>query len=550
MSTPSIQPDEETMRRNLAITLQQQQPPQANPLEPQMAAPGPIDLPNQPKAPDMSIFPASKPPVVFGPFGQGGKGMAQRGTPEGDKQEIQRLSSTGSGVSQIPGRIESAMPNHPVLGKVLGQGAGILGRIGDAILSNLPGSLNGVGKGIESMIPGTQGYHQAQLGQATGQLNNETANTEKEAQAGEANARVPFTQANTEHLQQETEDLKNPQEKKSVPLLHETDQGLMLVNPDTREVTPLTLNGNPLMPKTGAPKSSEHITLSGPGGKPIAANYHPDTGKYSDAAGNEITNPQPYEKPNVTNLNMGNSAKLNDRQQATATAILEGRMTPPSSFALKTPYWQDVMGSVFQQDPQFSEQRAQLRKGFTVGAQSKQVNAVNTALGHAGVLGEAIDALGNGNIKVLNKIANDLGVQTGNDAATTYNTIVHRLGPEITTAYVGAGGTAGDRGTNEKDFDYSLGPKQLKSNLGVTVKLFRSMNNSLENQWNQNKSGNMPGYQEHFIMPQAQQTLQKYAPEGGNQPAQGGGMIRAIDDKGVLHEAPAGTALPKGWKAQ
>ena len=27
-------------------------------------------------------------------------------------------------------------------------------------------------------------------------------------------------------------------------------------------------------------------------------------------------------------------------------------------------------------------------------------------------------------------------------------------------------------------------------------------------------------------------------------------MIRALDDKGVLHEAPAGTALPKGWKAQ
>jgi hypothetical protein len=27
-------------------------------------------------------------------------------------------------------------------------------------------------------------------------------------------------------------------------------------------------------------------------------------------------------------------------------------------------------------------------------------------------------------------------------------------------------------------------------------------------------------------------------------------MIRALDDKGVLHEAPAGTALPKGWKQQ
>ena len=31
---------------------------------------------------------------------------------------------------------------------------------------------------------------------------------------------------------------------------------------------------------------------------------------------------------------------------------------------------------------------------------------------------------------------------------------------------------------------------------------------------------------------------------------QSGGMIRAYDDKGTLHEAPAGTALPKGWRLQ
>ena len=40
----------------------------------------------------------------------------------------------------------------------------------------------------------------------------------------------------------------------------------------------------------------------------------------------------------------------------------------------------------------------------------------------------------------------------------------------------------------------------------------------------------------------------------GQQPSGGGGAapqtIRALDDKGVLHEAPAGTPLPTGWKAQ
>jgi hypothetical protein len=37
-------------------------------------------------------------------------------------------------------------------------------------------------------------------------------------------------------------------------------------------------------------------------------------------------------------------------------------------------------------------------------------------------------------------------------------------------------------------------------------------------------------------------------PNANAQPS--GGMIRAYDDKGTLHEAPAGTALPKGWRLQ
>lgn len=40
------------------------------------------------------------------------------------------------------------------------------------------------------------------------------------------------------------------------------------------------------------------------------------------------------------------------------------------------------------------------------------------------------------------------------------------------------------------------------------------------------------------------------ASKGMENGPQGGGMIRALDPQGVLHEAPSGTALPAGWKAQ
>lgn len=239
-----------------------------------------------------------------------------------------------------------------------------------------------------------------------------------------------------------------------------------------------------------------------------------------------------------------NNIPLTPAQQATATAILEGRMTPPSSFALKTPYWQNIMGKVFEQDPEFSEQRAQLRKGYTVGSQSKEINAINTALGHVGALGDAVDALNNNNVQALNKVANAIGVQIGNTPATTLQTIVNRVGPELVKAYSGTGGSEAERAQFEKDFSTSMSPAQLKTNVSKTVELLRSKISALENQWDQNKSAGMPSFQDKFIMPGAKAVLQK---QGA---APSAGMIRARDPQGKLHEAPKGTPLPPGWKLE
>jgi len=178
------------------------------------------------------------------------------------------------------------------------------------------------------------------------------------------------------------------------------------------------------------------------------------------------------------------------------------------------------MNNVYALDPQWNEQRAQLRKAYTVGPQSKEINAINTAVGHVGVMNDAIDALNNGDVKVLNAIGNRLGVETGQDPVTTFNTIVHRVGPEIAKAYIGAGGSAGERGSDEKDFDPSLGPKQLRSNVGITAELLRSKISSLANQWDENKSQGMPSFQDRFIMPAAQQTIDRLSPQSANAPQQ------------------------------
>jgi hypothetical protein len=254
----------------------------------------------------------------------------------------------------------------------------------------------------------------------------------------------------------------------------------------------------------------------------------------------------PAYKFNLESGAASGSAPLNPRQTATRDAILEGRQTPPSGFALSTPYWQTVMGGVYESDPQFNEQRAELRKDFTVGKHSGEINATNTALGHVGVLGNAIDALNNNDVKGLNTIANFLGVQTGKDNVTTFNTIVHRVGPELSKAYIGAGGSAGERGSDEKDFDPSLGPQQLKSNVGITAKLLRSKIGALENQWNQNKSDTMPSFQDRFLTLEAKQQLNKWAPEGSPGNTQQGGAQNFTPQTHSWSKSAWQQANPKG----
>jgi hypothetical protein len=159
--------------------------------------------------------------------------------------ELQRIESTGSGVSQI---------HNPIL-----RG---LARVGDAI-----GTF--AAPNVMAAIPGTSVHHNFLLGQQSRLANQEASYGQKQAQGAQE-------QAQAGHLNAETAALQNPvdkpasnevelyqkspeelekfytsreshqQDKKPAPLHLSTDQGEFLVDPVTHEATPLTYNGQPL----------------------------------------------------------------------------------------------------------------------------------------------------------------------------------------------------------------------------------------------------------------------------------------------------------------
>jgi hypothetical protein len=172
----------------------------------------------------------------------------------------------------------------------------------------------------------------------------------------------------------------------------------------------------------------------------------------------------------------------------------------------------DILASVQQKYPDFDQTTYQAKnkmlQSYTSGTESKSINAINTAMGHVKVLDDAVEALNNGNMQALNALGNKLGVATGTDAQTTFRAIVHRVGPEITSAYLPGGGGEAERIANEKDFSENMAPQQLHANAAVTVKLLRSKVGALQNQY-KNTVGR-DDFEQRFITPEAQAAFQKF----------------------------------------
>lgn len=166
-------------------------------------------------------------------------------------------------------------------------------------------------------------------------------------------------------------------------------------------------------------------------------------------------------------------------------------------------------------DPTLNEERFGLMKKYT--ERDTGLQAINTALSHAGVLADAVPALNNGNLKILNGIANRLGVETGSTPAAVFQTIVHRLGPELAKAYIANGGSAGERGADEKDFDPSLPPQTLLANLGASIKLLNGALGFRGHEWQQNAAPWMD-FNSRFLTPDARKTLNTFG--GGAAPQQ------------------------------
>jgi len=209
-------------------------------------------------------------------------------------------------------------------------------------------------------------------------------------------------------------------------------------------------------------------------------------------------------------------ARLNPAMRAQVQAIGEYRQAPLTSMAIRSPMGAALMQAVNQVYPNYDATtyptRSKARADFTSGAGGKNVNAINTAIEHAGQLLDSADALGNygGLMTPLNAPKNALASTFGAAAPKQFDQNKEALIGELTKAFRGASGS-------EKDIEEMRGiissagsPEQLHGAVGKAMQLLASKAGSMKEQYDSTMGPGSP----NFFSPKAQKALAKLTKAG------------------------------------
>lgn len=187
-------------------------------------------------------------------------------------------------------------------------------------------------------------------------------------------------------------------------------------------------------------------------------------------------------------------------------SIAEGRQPMPSGFALKSPYWNKVMQQVYQYDPEFSVQRAEVRKAFTVGPDGKNIGSLNTATVHLDNLGEAAKALDNGSFRPGNAAYNAISKMFGSNAPTDFDSLKSAVAGEMANAMKG-NATDIEIRTIGQTLDRASSPKQLAGVVNDFLHLNAQKLNTYQERYNQQ----IPGDTTYSpVLPSAAKVFEKH----------------------------------------
>lgn len=223
-------------------------------------------------------------------------------------------------------------------------------------------------------------------------------------------------------------------------------------------------------------------------------------------------------------------------------SLAEGKMPFPGGFALKSPYWQQMIQAVGQYDPSFDavnyNARSATRKDFTSGKSAQNITALNTAMSHLDSLNNAYNDLGNSDYPMYNKVSNWLGNATGNQKiqadTSRVSTDAEAVSHELAKVFRSTGMSEGEIKAWKEKIDTNTTPAQQGAVIQSAMDLMNGRIQALGEQYKQGMGTTKDGME--LLSPEAQAAYQRLSSGGSAgkaaasaQPA--GGGITATNPK-------------------
>ncbi len=168
-----------------------------------------------------------------------------------------------------------------------------------------------------------------------------------------------------------------------------------------------------------------------------------------------------------------------EQEQAIAKQIAAYQTPMPPNYSSRSPEAIRMRAILATQYPDYNAAQYQtaqkMMQDATYGKLGTANNALETATGHLDDLSTAADALNNGNISMLNTIANKYGLATGSTPQAVFNTIRQGLADEMMKTYRGGGAPSEKEAAEfQKLMDPSMSPPQLKASVGTFSEMLQS----------------------------------------------------------------------------
>jgi len=189
------------------------------------------------------------------------------------------------------------------------------------------------------------------------------------------------------------------------------------------------------------------------------------------------------EIPNVSAQPPGvkNEAALQGVTSADAAIIkslAEYKIPLPTGFALRSPYWQNILSRTSLYDSSFDATqynvRLAVKKDFTSGKSAINIRSLNTAVGHLDTLAQKANALNNAPIKIWNWIANAGLNAVGDKRVVEFNNAATAVESELAAVFKGMGATDQEIKVWRENLSNAQSPEQLKGAIDTAIILMGS----------------------------------------------------------------------------